>query len=607
MSITRMYPRRSALAALLGLYLGLWLAPGAAAQAVAADTIITNARVTTLDAAKPSAEAVAIKDGKIIAVGATAEMAPYRQAATVVIDAGGRRLIPGLNDSHSHYLRGGTSFSAELRWDGVPTLRQAIDMVRVQARRTPDPEWVRVVGGFTPWQFAEHRLPTPDELSAAAPSTPVFVQYFYSVIVLNKAAIKALNLTRDTPEPVGGTIERDANGDPTGVVRATPDPGIFYSLLAKLPKLEPKAAANSTQQLFQQLARFGLTSVIDAGGGGFTYPDDYATSVHLVQSGKLPLRVSFYLFAQHPGKEFDDYQAWIKNNKAGDNLDQGREHGFELEGAGEWVLWKAGDFENFRSPRPVQDAAMESELEAILTQFVKARWPFRIHATYDESISRILTAIEAVNARTPLNGLRWAIDHAETVKPANMSRIAALGGGIAIQDRMYFLGDDFVTRYGAAAGQYSPPVRRMLKAGIAVGMGTDATRSSFNPWVGLYFLTTGKVASGRTVLSKDNVLSREEALAAYSVGSAWFSQEETVKGRILPGQYADVALLSADYMTVKAAQIRQIESVLTMVGGKVVYAAGEYAKLAPPPLPVEPAWSPLTMFGSYYQEPAPRK
>ena len=529
----------------LTLCLSLVFANASQAQSdTVADTIIQNARVTTLDSARPNAEAVAIRDGKIIAVGSSNEMQQYKQASTKIVDGHGRRLIPGLNDSHSHYLRGGTTFSAELRWDGVPSLRQAIDMVRVQAKATPKSEWVRVVGGFTPWQFAEHRLPTPDELSAAAPDTPVFIQYFYSVIVLNRAGIKALNLSRDTPEPFGGTIERDSAGNPTGIVRATPDPGIFYSLLSKLPKLDEKTAENSTQQLFHQLARFGLTSVIDAGGGGFTYPDDYSTSANLVKAGKLPLRVSFYLFAQHPGKEFEDYQNWIKNNKAGDNLDPDREHGFELEGAGEWVLWKAGDFENFRSPRPVQDAAMEKELEAILTQFVTARWPFRIHATYDESISRIMDAIEAVNAKTPLNGLRWAIDHAETVKPRNMARIAALGGGIAIQDRMYFLGDDFVTRYGIKEGNYSPPVRQMLKAGIPVGMGTDATRSSFNPWLGLYFLTTGKVASGKTVLSKDNVLTREEALAAYSVGSAWFSQEETVKGRIMPGQFADMVLLS---------------------------------------------------------------
>jgi predicted amidohydrolase YtcJ len=571
--------------------------------AAAADTIIHNAQVTTLDPARPTAQAIAIKDGKIVGVGSTAEMQRFRQASTAMVDAHGRRLIPGMNDSHSHYLRGGTSFSAELRWDGVPTLRAALAMVKAQAPRTPADQWVRVVGGFTPWQFAERRLPTPAELSAAAPSTPVFVQYFYSVIVLNAAGVKALGLTRDTPDPVGGTIERDGAGNPTGVVRATPEPGIFYSLLGKLPKLDAAAAANSTAQLFHELARFGLTSVIDAGGGGFSYPDDYGVATAMVKAGKLPLRVSFYLFAQHAGKELDDYRQWIAANPVGHNLDDEREHGFELEGAGEWVLWKAGDFENFRSPRPQADAGMEVELEAVLAQFVAHRWPFRIHATYDESIGRILTAIEAVNAKTPLNGLRWAIDHAETMQSANMARIAALGGGVAIQDRMYFLGDDYVERYGANAARHAPPVRRLLKAGIPVGMGTDATRSSFNPWLGLYFLTTGKVASGRTVLARDNVLTRAEALAAYTVGSAWFSQEETVKGRIIEGQFADVALLSADYMTVPSAQIRQIESVLTIVAGKVVYAAGDYAALAPAPLPVLPAWSPLRTFGSFYRAP----
>jgi predicted amidohydrolase YtcJ len=574
------------------------------APSKAADMLIMNAKVTTLDADQPAAEAVAIKDGKILAVGSTEKvMQHHRGPATQVVDAGQRRLIPGLNDSHSHYLRGGTSFTGELRWDGVPTLAIALDMVKKQAEITPKGQWVRVVGGFTPWQFDERRMPTPQELTDAAPDTPVFIQYFYSVVVLNRAALAALDLTKDTKFPEGSEAEKGAAGNLTGVFKATPSPNIFYGLLARLPTFDQATAEQSSQYLFHQLARFGLTSVIDAGGGGFNFPDDYAASIQIMKARKLPLRVSFYLFTQNPGKELEDYQNWMKDNSAGKNFDEIREHGFELEGGGEWVLWKAGDYENFRSARPTQDADMEEKLEPVVRQFVRNRWPFRIHATYDESISRLLNVIEKVNKDTPVGGLRWAFDHAETLKPANMDRIKALGGGVAIQDRMVFLGDDFVERYGVKEAENSPPVRQLIAKGIPVGMGTDGTRSSFNPWLGLYFLTTGRIGSDRVVLGPDNRVSREEALRLYTWGSAWFSQEETVKGRIKNGQYADLALLSADYMTVLDKDIKGIESVLTIVAGKPVYGAGPFSALAPAAPAIVPDWSPNKRYGSFYTTP----
>jgi predicted amidohydrolase YtcJ len=573
----------------------------APAQGESADLIVENAAITTLDPAQPSARALAVKDGKIAAVGSNESMRKWHGARTRMVDAEGRRLIPGLNDSHSHYLRGGISFNYELRWDGVPTLAEGLTMIRDQAKRTPPGQWVRVVGGFTPWQFAEKRLPTPAELTAASPDRPVYIQYFYSVVVMNHKGIEALSIDRHTQSPPGTEIEKDANGEPTGNFFATPSPALFYKLLGRLPAPSESEAENGEQQLFHTLARYGLTSVIDAGGGGFSFPGDYTAPIEMVKAGKLPLRVSFYLFTQSPGKELDEYENWISHNQVGRNLDEFREHGFELGGAGEWVLWKAGDFENFRSARPTQEAGMEAQLEPILTLFVQHRWPFRIHATYDESIARILNVIERVNARTPLNGLRWSFEHAETVKEGNIDRIKALGGGVAVQDRMYFLGDDFAARYGAEEAAHAPPLKLLLGKGVPVGMGTDATRSSFNPWLGLYFLVTGRVASGAQFLSAENRLSREEALRLYSAGSAWFSQEEKQKGHIRTGEFADFALLSQDYLTVPDEQIKTIESVLTVVGGKAVYAAGKYRQLVSGQL-VEamPAWSPVNRFPSFY-------
>ena len=230
----------------------------------------------------------------------------------------------------------------------------------------------------------------------------------------------------------------------------------------------------------------------------------------------------------------------------------------------------------------------------------KHQWPIRIHATYNESISRMLDVFEPVFKETGYKA-RWCIDHAETITSQNIARIKAMGGGIAVQNRMAFAGEIFAERYGKEAAASAPPLRQMLDAGIPLGAGTDATRvSSHNPWLSLYWMVTGKTVGGTQLASPENRLTREEALRLYTVGSAWFSGEETVKGRIAPGQLADFAVLSSDYFKVPEEQIRNIESSLTVMNGEVVFAAEPFAKFAPPPLPpVQPDWSPVARFGGY--------
>jgi predicted amidohydrolase YtcJ len=227
-----------------------------------------------------------------------------------------------------------------------------------------------------------------------------------------------------------------------------------------------------------------------------------------------------------------------------------------------------------------------------------------------QTIDRILSVFETVDreekaaGRAGFAGLRWALDHVETIRPAQIARIKALGGGVMIQDRMAFAGEDFIERYGKDAAGHAPPIRQLLTAGIPVGAGSDGTRvSSYNPWLSLYWLVSGKSVGGTPLLSEANRLDRAKALELYTVGSAWFSGEEELKGRIAPGQYADMALLSADYFTVPEESIRQIESVLTVTGGDLVYSAGAYKNLVPPLEPILPAWSPVRLFGGYYSLP----
>src|SRR5271169_6502842 len=558
------------------------------------DSIVHNARIAT-NGVPSFVEAVAIKDGKISAVGRIDEILRQRAPATNVIDCGGRTVIPGLNDSHLHVIRGGLNYNMELRWDGVPSLADALRMLRVQAARTPAPQWVRVVGGWTEFQFAERRMPTLDEINAAAPETPVFVLHLYDRALLNAAALRAVGYTKDTPPPPAGEIQRDRQGNPTGLLIATPSAMILYATLAKGPKLSREDQMNSTRLFMRELNRFGITSVVDAGGGFQNYPDDYEVVRELHERGEMTVRLAYNLFTQKPKQELGDFQSWTRMTKpgAGDDF-------YRMNGGGEMLVYSAADFEDFLEPRPDLPGAMEEELKAVVRHLVESRWPFRLHATYDETITRALNVYEEVNREVPFAGLHWFFDHCETISDRNIERVKALGGGIAVQDRMAFQGEYFVERYGAKQARRTPPIRRMLEIGVPVGAGTDATRvSSYNPYLSLYWLITGKTIGGLGLYPEENRLDRAEALKLYTMGSSWFSTEDGKKGALAPGQLADLAVLSANYFSIPDEEIKQLESVLTIVGGKVVYATEAFSKLAPPALPVSPSWSPVKEFGGY--------
>ena len=559
----------------------------------APDLILYNGRITTLDPKYPEATNVAIKDGRVIAVDDAEEY--ERGPNTTAIDLQGRRVIPGLNDSHLHVIRGGLNYNMELRWDGVPSVADALRMLREQAQRTPLGQWVRVVGGWTEFQFAERRMPTLEEINAAAPETPVFILHLYCRALLNKAALRACGYTRDTPNPPGGEIQRDQKGNPTGLLIARPNATILYATLAKGPKLPPEHQLNSTRHFMRELNRLGLTSIIDAGGGFQNYPEDYAVIDELHRNGEMTLRIAYNLFTQKPKQEKEDFARWIKMTGPG----QGDDY-FRCNGAGEMLVFSAADFEDFLEPRPNLPGGMEAELKEVVTLLAANQWPFRLHATYNESISRFLNVFEEVNREVPFKGAHWFFDHCETISDANLERVKALGGGIAIQHRMAYQGEYFMDRYGTKAAERTPPVRKMLEMGIPVGAGTDATRvASYNPWVSLYWLVTGKTVGGASMYPAHNCLDREEALSLYTQGSSWFSSESEKKGSLAPGQLADLAVLTEDYLVVPEEAIKGIESVLTIVDGKIVYAAGDFASHAPLSLPVLPEWSPVKVFGGY--------
>ncbi|WP_420153753.1 amidohydrolase [Siphonobacter sp.] len=561
-----------------------------------ADLILYHGKMHTVDRAQPAATAVAIKDGRFVAVGDDATILnAYQTDDTPTIDLRGKRVIPGLNDSHIHLIRGGLNYNLELRWDGVSTLDQALSMLKAQVERTPSPQWVRVVGGWSYVQFAERRLPTLDEINTIAPDTPVFLMHLYDRALLNRAALRAIGFTKDTPAPVGGYIERNASGEPTGLLLATPNAMILYSTLAKGPTLSYEYQVNSTRHFMTELNRFGITSVIDAGGGFQNYPDDYRVIAELHEKQQLTVRIAYNLFTQRPGHEYEDFEHWTATVP----LRQGDDH-YRHNGAGEMLVFSAADFEDFLQPRPDLAPNMEADLERVVRLLVEKRWPFRLHATYNESISRFLDVFEKVNREMPFNGLPWMFDHAETIDERNIERVKRLGGGIAIQSRMAFQGDFFVDRYGAVAAEATPPVKRMLETEVPVGVGSDATRvSSYNPWLALYWLIAGRTVSGLPIYSEQNRLEREVALELYTRGSAWFSSEQANKGSIKVGMLADLAVLDRDFFRVPEADIKDIESILTIVGGRIVYARDTFIAHAPPTLPVLPDWSPVAYGGGY--------
>ena len=401
------------------------------------DMVLHSGRITTLDGSGAEAEAIAIRDGLIEATGTTDEIMRLADNDADIIDVGGRRVIPGLNDSHTHLIRGGLNYNMELRWEGVPSLSDALRMLKDQAERTPAPQWVRVVGGWSEFQFSERRMPTLDEINAASPDTPVFILHLYGRALLNRVALRVLGINKDTPDPPGGMIERGVNGEATGMLLATPSALILYSTLAQGPKLPLDDQINSTRHFMRELNRLGITSVIDAGGGGQNYPQDYDVVRRLHDDGQLTVRIAYNLFAQNAGEELSDYERWLTLTEpgAGDAM-------LRMNGAGENLAWSAADFENFLEPRPDLAPVMESELEPIVELLAVNRWPFRITPPMTNPSTAFLASSSASTARRHLRLALLLImrrPSVNTILSVSMRSVAVLRFSTAWHSRVSIL------------------------------------------------------------------------------------------------------------------------------------------------------------------------
>ncbi len=551
-------------AALTGL-MALVVAASAAAQQPAPDLVLVNGKVVTIDARSTVRQAVAVRDGRVQAVGTTAQVRRLAGPRTRVVDLEGRTVIPGLIDSHLHAIRAALSFTTEVNWIGAPSLREALGRLTAASKAMPPGAWLIVAGGWNEQQFVERRRPTQAEIEAAAPANPVYVQLGYGWVVMTDEGFKALGISRDADLPGGGRLERDADGRPTGAI--TGGNAAIVGLFDRLPRPTFAQQLEGTRAFFRELNRLGLTGVGDPGGNNLV-PGDYAALFEVWRRRELTVRVSYTLGAQAPPAEFANYKALTTLLPMGFGDDMLKFNGF-----GEQITAAMNN-----NPRPT-DADTEAYYQ-IVRYAAQRGLGVTMHWGPDATVDHLLAIFERVNREVPIAPLRWSIAHLNDASVRTLERMKALGLGWTVQDAMYFGGDQFVAQSGADAARRVPPVVTAARMGIPIGAGTDAHRvASYNPFTALQWFLDGRTVSGRAIRGPEETPDRMQALRFYTLGSAWFSHDDAARGSLEPGKLADLAVLSKDYLTVPVEQVGGIESLLTLVGGRVVYAAGPFAAL----------------------------
>jgi predicted amidohydrolase YtcJ len=537
----------------------------ASAQGAAPDLIFTNGKIVTVDERFTIAQAVAVKGDRIVAVGSNQEITKLAGAGARTVDLRGRTAIPGLIDNHLHLLRAGNTWELELRWDGVYSRKQAIDMLRERAKKVGPGGWVFNIGGWATAQFADDRKPfTREELDAIAPDNPVALQESYYQVFLNSRGLKEFGIEAGKPDPsdfVPGSIQRDAAGKPTGIIRG--DIAATRPVAARMPKLPPDRLEASTLQLVQDVNRAGLTSFGVAGCD--------AAVLDIMQrwktQGRLPVRI-FCIGGAAAGspEQVERSIGQIAKMK----LFQGDSYIDDVV-FGESVYTPLHDrmFATDSDPTPDQLA----QWRRMAMEIAKARLPLHVHAELRDTIDAFLDQIEAVNKEYPIRNLRWALAHVNQINASQLERMKKLGMYAAVHPWAVINGAIMHEGFGHGADDM-PPLATIQQSGITWGLGSDGTAANqYLPMTALAFAVTGKMAGGLKVISQ--TIDREDALIAYTRKNAYFVFRENDLGSIQPGKLADLVVLDRDYLTVPADQIKDIKPVMTVVGGKVVFEAGK--------------------------------
>jgi len=441
------------------------------------------------------------------------------------------------------------------------------------AKAKPAGAWIVVGGGWVPTQFVERRFPTRAELDAIAPKHPVYVQYLRQGALLNSAALAALGITRHTPDPPGGKFARNpATGELTGLLQGVPAWEYAYG---KIPRPTLDQVEQSLRNCFRELNRLGLTSVGDFQTGGVTFAHRRLLG-GMARRGELTLRLNYYIAPNEPGDELEQLRRTAEEVKQlpSDDL-------FRFAGFGETLVRGTGDGDVLSNPDGFTvDPQAREKFRRVIRFLAEAGHNFHLHATQDRTARQLLDVIEEVEREAPFLRQRITFAHLEDASPETILRIVRLGGGISVQDRMVLTGERNVQLWGAARARNAPPLRTMIQSRVPLGAGTDAFRSgNYSPMLSLWWLITGKTVAGTAIRDPKQNVTREEALRMYTLGGAWLTFDEAIKGSIEVGKLADLAVLNGDYRTVPEDQIRSLESLLTVVGGRIVYAAGPFARL----------------------------
>lgn len=532
------------------------------AQQPAPDLILTNGKIITVDEKFSIAQAVAIRDGRIASVGTNQGIASLAGPNTRRIDLRGRSAIPGLIDNHIHLLRAAATWTKEVRFDGVDSRKQAVDLLRARVKAAGNSgEWIYNIGGWAHQQFADDPKPfTRGELDRIAPDNPVALQESYYQVFLNSRALQALKIEANAPDPpefLPGSIQRDASGKPTGVVRG--DIAGTRVVANKLPRVAPEQLEASTLSMVKDMSRAGITSV--------GVPGCDANVLAILEKWKAQGHLDIRVFCIE-GAAAGTPEAVDRNvpQIARMKLFQGDSF-IDTVSFGESVYSPLHDpmFALQSAPKPDQlDAWRRMAME-----IAKAGLPLHVHAELSTTIDAFLDQIDAVNKEHPIRNLRWALAHVNQINAAELERMKKLGMYAAVHPWAVINGGIMHEGFGDGAFNM-PPLTTIQNSGINWGLGTDGTAANQTlPFTTLYFAVTGKMAGGAKVLRQ--TISREDALIAHTRKNAYFVFQENNLGAIQPGKLADLVVLDRDYLTIPADQIKDIKPALTIVNGRVVF------------------------------------
>src|SRR5689334_3381560 len=445
----------------------------APARSQNADTVLLNGKILTVDPQFSTREALAIRNGRIVAVGSSAEMKKLAGPKSRVIDLQGRTVIPGMIDNHMHAIRAAQTFSTEVNWIGAASLAEALARIHDAAQKMKPGSWLIVVTPpATTDAFKEHRRPTQAELIAAAPNNPVYVQLGYGWAMMTPRALEALKIASDTDLPRGAKLEKDSAGKPSGVVT-----GNMVPVFDLLPKPTFDEQVEGTKEFFTELNRLGLTGVVDPGGNNVT-PDSYQALFKVWRDGELTLRVVYSLCGMTPGHEFEEYKNYLAMMPMGfgDAM-------LRFNGIGERITWAMNGISGQASAEDIE------KYYEIVRWAAQHSLTLTMHWESEKNIDQLLTVFERVNKEFPIGNLRWTIAHLNDGSAATFLRMKALNVGWTMQDALYNDGDQVVARQGADAARRMPPVMTAKNVGIVVSGGTDAHRvSTYNPFTVLQWL-----------------------------------------------------------------------------------------------------------------------